>query len=62
MAKQHHQHSEGAGRGGEAEQGLEEQHGPFPNRVVADALTHLKADDMPAERQSHSSRQARDNA
>ena len=39
MAEQHHEHGEGTGRSGKAEQGLEEQHGPSPNCVVADALT-----------------------
>jgi hypothetical protein len=42
MAEQHHQHRKYTGRSGEAEQGLEEQHGSTPNRVVADALTWPK--------------------
>jgi hypothetical protein len=42
MAEQHHQHGKRADRSGEAEQGLEEQHGPTPNRVMADALTWSK--------------------
>ena len=42
LAEQHHQHGERAGRGGKAEQGLEEQHGPSPNRVVADASHGLR--------------------
>jgi len=42
LAEQHHQHGKCAGRGGEAEQGLEEQHGSTPNRVMADALTWPK--------------------
>ena len=42
LAKQHHQHGERAGRGGKAEQGLEEQHGSTPHRVTADALTWPK--------------------
>jgi hypothetical protein len=39
VAEQQHEHDQCAGRSGEAEQGLEEQHGPSPNCVVADALT-----------------------
>jgi hypothetical protein len=42
MAEQNHQNRERAGRSGEAEQRLEEQHGPTPNRVMADALTWSK--------------------
>jgi hypothetical protein len=54
MAEQHHQHGECAGRSGEAEQGLEEQHGSSLNRVVADALTWPKE----ANSLSRNSRQA----